>query len=159
VGVIVEPAKPDDRQQILAVTSRIENFTEDEKDTVRELWDEQTLKGQDVSGYNFVVARHEGEVVGFACYGPRALTEGTYDLFWIAVDPSARRLGVGVALMRAAESEVRKRSGRLLIVETSGQEKYSPTRKFYEGVGYQKEAVIRDFYDAGDDLVIYTMHF
>ena len=159
MDLIIAPAEPDDRQAILAVTSRIENFTDEEKDTVRELWDEQTLKGADVSGYNFLVARNDRNVVGYACYGPRALTEGTYDLFWIAVDPAARRLGVGVALMRAAESEVRKRGGRLLIVETSGMEKYTPTRAFYEGVGYQKEAVIRDFYKAGDDLVIYTMHF
>ena len=158
MGVIVQPANPDDRQAILAVTSRIENFTDDEKDTVRELWDEQTLKGQDVSGYNFLVAREGADIVGFACYGPRALTEGTYDLFWIAVDPSVRRMGAGVALMRATESEVRKRGGRLVIVETSGMEKYTSTRAFYESVGYQKEAVIRDFYKARDDLVIYTMH-
>jgi len=151
--LIVEPANPNDRQGILAVTSRIDNFTDEEKDTVLELWDDQER------GYSFLVAREGAEIFGYACYGTRALTEGTYDLFWIAVDPSARRKGVGVALMRAAESEVRKRSGRLLIVETSGMEEYASTRAFYESVGYQKEAVIRDFYKAGDDLVIYTMHF
>jgi ribosomal protein S18 acetylase RimI-like enzyme len=61
--------------------------------------------------------------------------------------------------MRATEAEVQKRGGRLLVVETSGLEEYASTRAFYESVGYEKEAVIRDFYKAGDDLVIYTLHF
>ncbi len=149
--MIVEPAKPEDRQGILAVTAKIDIFTDEEKDTVGELWDD--------GEYNFLVARHEGRVVGFTCYEERALTEGTYDLYWIAVDPSARRLGVGKALMRATESEVGKRGGRLLVVETSGLDSYASTRTFYESIGYEKEAVIRDFYKVGDDLVMYTLHF
>lgn len=148
--MIVETAKPEDRQGILAVTAKIDIFTDEEKDTVRELWDD--------GGYNFLVAHHEGQVIGYTCFGERALTDGSYDLFWIAVDPFARRLGAGKALMRATESDVRKRGGRLIIVETSGMEKYESTRAFYLGVGYEQEAVIRDFYKPGDDLVIYTIH-
>jgi len=117
------------------------------------LWDEQE------KGYNFLVAREGERLLGYSCFGERALTEGTYDLFWIAVDPSARRLGAGKALMRATESEVQKRGGRLLVVETSGLDKYESTRTFYDAAGYEKEAVIRDFYKPGDDLVIFTMHF
>ena len=149
--MIIEPAKPEDRQGILAVTAKIDIFTEEEKDTVRELWDEER-------DYKFLVARLDGQVIGFTCYDERALTEGTYDLYWIAVDPSARRVGAGKALMRATESEVQKRGGRLIVVETSGMDKYESTRAFYLGVGYQQEAVIRDFYKPGDDLVIYTLH-
>jgi len=150
--MIVEPANADDRQGILAVTAKIDIFTDEEKDTVRELWDDRE------SGYCFLVARHDGQVVGYTCFGERALTEGTYDLFWIAVDPSTRRMGAGVALMRATESEVQKRGGRLIVVETSGLEEYASTRAFYEAAGYEKEAVLRDFYKAGDDLVIFTLH-
>jgi len=151
--MIVEPAKPEDRQDILAVTANIDIFSDEEKDTVRELWDEQE------KGYNFLVAREGERLLGYSCFGERALTEGTYDLFWIAVDPSARRLGAGKTLMRATESEVQKRGGRLLVVETSGLDKYESTRTFYDAAGYEKEAVIRDFYKPGDDLVIFTMHF
>lgn len=149
--MIVEPAQPEDRQGILAVTAKIDVFTDEEKDTVRELWDDER-------DYKFIVARVGGEVVGFTCYDERALTQGTYDLYWIAVDPSARRLGVGKALMRATQAEVKKRGGRLIVVETSGMDAYASTRAFYESVGYEKEAVIRDFYKPGDDLVIYTLH-
>jgi ribosomal protein S18 acetylase RimI-like enzyme len=151
--MIVEPAKSEDRQAILAVTANIDNFTDEEKDTVRELFDDRE------EGYYFLVARENGQVLGYSCYGERALTQGTYDLFWLAVDPSARRLGLGKALIRASEAAVRARGGRLLVLETSGLANYEPTRKFYEAAGYEKEAVIRDFYRAGDDLVIYTRHF
>jgi len=146
----IEMAKPEDRQGILAVTANIDIFTDEEKDTVRELWDD--------GDYDFLVAHHNGRVIGYTCFGERALTEGSYDLYWIAVDPSARRLGTGKALMRTTESEVQKRGGRLIIVETSGMDKYESTRAFYLGVGYQQEALIRDFYKPGDDLVIYTLH-
>ncbi len=87
--MIVEHARPEDRQDILAVTSHIDIFTDEEKDTVRELFDERQ------SGYHFLVARENDKVVGYACFGERALTQGTYDLFWIAVDPSARQVGGG----------------------------------------------------------------
>jgi len=46
----------------------------------------------------------------------------------------------------------------LVIVETSGREKYAPTRAFYESIGYLKEAVLRNFTHR-DDLVIYTNRF
>jgi ribosomal protein S18 acetylase RimI-like enzyme len=153
MGMIVQPGKPEDRQGILAVTARIDNFTDEEKDTVRELWDEQQ------KGYNFLIAHEGDQILGYACYGERALTSGTYDLFWIAVDPSARRGGVGKALLRQTESEVQKRGGRLLVLETSGMDTYKSTRTFYLTSGYEQEAVIRDFYKLGDDLVIFTMHF
>ncbi len=146
--MLIEPAQPDDRQGILEVTAQIDVFTDEEKDAVRELWDQ--------GGYHFLVARQNGQVIGFTCFAERGLTRGTYDLYWIAVIPSVRRWGVGETLMRATESEVRKRGGRLILVETSGTEAYAATRAFYEAIGYSCEAVIRDFYQVGDDLVIYA---
>ena len=94
--------------------------------------------------------------MGYACYGPRALTDRTYDLYWIAVSPKARRGGVGKALLRAVEDSIRKLGGRLLIVETSGLPKYEPTRAFYVATGYLLEATLKDFYKDEDDLVIFT---
>ncbi|MEM1328440.1 MAG: hypothetical protein AAGI23_20970 [Bacteroidota bacterium] len=42
-----------------------------------------------------------------------------------------------------------------MIVETSGTVSFERTRQFYEGLGYSKEAVIRDFWAEGDDKVVY----
>jgi hypothetical protein len=45
-----------------------------------------------------------------------------------------------------------------LVLETSGQTIYEPTRKFYISSGYTLEATLKDFYRDGDDLVIFTKH-
>ena len=95
--------------------------------------------------------RENDQVLGFACYGPRDLTNGVFDLYWIAVDPSCRRSGVGRGLLSSSEEAVRKLGGRMLIAETSGTPHYEPTRRFYYSMGYILEATIKDFYVEGDD--------
>lgn len=100
------------------------------------------------------MAVHGGAPVGFICYGPTPMTDGTFDLYWIAVDPSARRQGAGVALVRAMEADLARRAGRLVRIETSATEAYGPTRHFYSALEYREEARVRDFYRQGDDLVI-----
>jgi len=72
------------------------------------------------------------------------------------VDQRKKHKGTGRELMRQSERDIAALGGRLVIVETSGREKYAPTRAFYESIGYLKEAVLRNFYSPGDDLVIYT---
>jgi ribosomal protein S18 acetylase RimI-like enzyme len=112
-----------------------------------------------VGGYNFIVDREEDRVLGFACYGPRDLTSGVFDLYWIAVDSKTHRNGIGRRLLNATEAAVCKAGGRMLIAETSGTAHYEPTRKFYLGMGYAMEATIKDFYIEGDDLVIFIKRF
>jgi ribosomal protein S18 acetylase RimI-like enzyme len=119
------------------------------------MWSEYLSFGSGGSGYNFIVYRDGDRVLGYAIYGYRDLTDGVYDLYWIAVDPDARRRSVGRELITACEKAVRENGGRMLIAETSGTAHYEPTRRFYFGMGYRDEAVIKDFYSTGDDLVIF----
>ena len=99
----------------------------------------------------------EGEqVLGYAIYGYRDLTDGVYDLYWIAVDPNARRKSVGRKLLTACEDAVRAEGGRMVIVETSGTAEYESTREFYVRTGYVNEATIKDFYQPGADLKIFV---
>ena len=153
---MISNAIKEDGPQIHAVNAAISIFTPEEVECVDELWDENQAEGADASGYYFIVDKENGQVLGYACYGPRALTDRTYDLYWIAVGPNARRGGVGRGLLAATEEAVRKLGGRLLIVETSGLPKYEPTRAFYHATGYTLEATLKDFYSDGDDLVIFT---
>lgn len=97
-----------------------------------------------------------GRVLGYYCVGPTPMTEGTYDLYWIASDPAVHGQGVGTRLLRHCEELVRSEGGRLIVVETSSQSSYEPTRRFYARRGYREEARIQAYYKAGDDLVIYT---
>jgi GNAT superfamily N-acetyltransferase len=156
---IIVPA-PADGQRILALARGIKLFEPHDIATVEELWTEFATKGDAQSWYHFLAARREGQLLGFACYGQRPLTEGTYDLYWIGVAQKAHGQGIGKGLLKEVENRVRcGRGGRLLIAETAGKPDFEPTRKFYLAAGYELEARVRDFYKPGDDLVIFTKRF
>jgi GNAT superfamily N-acetyltransferase len=147
-------ANEEDGEPLLSVARRAGVFTPMELACVQELWEAYRQKGE-ASGYIFLVCREEGRVVGFLCFGPTPLTIGTFDLYWIAVDPAVRGQGIGHALMDRMEQEVARRDGRLILVETSGTPAYAEARRFYESCGYHYQAVVHDFYRPGDDLLIF----
>jgi GNAT superfamily N-acetyltransferase len=156
-GMIIVATR-EDGLQIHTIDANTSIFSQEEVECVDELWEEYLTNGSEKSGYYFIVAKEAGRVLGYACYGPRALTDRTYDLYWIAVDPQARGGGIGKKLLAAAEDGVRALGGRLLIVETSGLPKYESTRAFYLATHYLLEATLKDFYSDGDDMVIFTKH-
>src|SRR5208337_2897179 len=100
-------------------------------------------------GHMSVTDELHGEVIGFAYYAPAAMTDRTWYLYWIAVSKTTQARGVGSALLRHAENEIRKLQGRILLIETSGLPHYDLTRKFYLKHDYEQAAVIRDFYSDG----------
>jgi ribosomal protein S18 acetylase RimI-like enzyme len=106
--------------------------------------------------YKILVADRDGTLVGYICYGPTPMTEGTYDLYWIASDPTVRGQGIGASLIAGMEGDLRRLQARLIRVETSATEAYGPTRGFYASMKYMEEARIRDFYKVGDDLIMLT---
>jgi GNAT superfamily N-acetyltransferase len=147
-----------DGEAIMKIARSIRIFESYDVECIQELWNQYAIEGE-ACGYFFRVARREGEVVGFACYGIRALADGAYDLYWIAVHQDHHRQRIGEALIKRVDEEIVERSGRLLIIETGGKPSFEPTRKFYLRSGCELEARIRDFYAPGDDLIIFTKHF
>jgi ribosomal protein S18 acetylase RimI-like enzyme len=105
--------------------------------------------------YRFLGAYADDELVGYVCWGPTPGTRGTYDLYWIVVDPASQGQGVGTTLLEAVEAQLTTAEGRLVVVETSSRADYTPTRAFYERRGYAAAARLPDYYAPGDDLVIY----
>ena len=156
---MIVAATETDGQQIQAIAARAGVFSQEEVDCVEALWEEYLRVGPVEGGYNFLVDREGDQILGFACYGPRDLTSGVFDLYWIAVDSKTHRNGIGRRLLTSTEEAVCKAGGRMLIAETSGTAHYEPTRKFYLGMGYLMEATIRDFYSEGDDLAIFVKRF
>jgi len=151
---MIRLAQPEDGDSIAAITAKVGVFSPSEIQCVAELWNEYLQQGER-SGYTFLVALKEAKAIGYACFGPHALAEGVWDLYWIAVDPDARGQGVGRALLQHMEDIVSAQQGRLILVETSGTPAYEPARRFYEACGYRYQAVIHDFYAPGDDLIIF----
>ncbi len=144
-----------DGSQIQSITASTGVFSQEEVDSVGVMWTEYLTLGSEGSGYHFLVYRDGDRVLGFAIYGPRDLTDRVFDLYWIAVDPTIQCKGVGRTLLTASEDAVRAMGGRMLIAETSGTPYYEPARKFYFAMGYENEAIIKDFYTPGDDLMIF----
>jgi GNAT superfamily N-acetyltransferase len=107
--------------------------------------------------YEFVGAYDDaGRLLGYACFGATPATEGTYDLYWLAVHPAAQGRGAGRALVRWVEQELGTRGARLLVIETSSRTDYAHTREFYARGGYLEAARVRDFYAPADDRIILT---
>jgi len=91
--------------------------------------------------------------IGFCA--PEKFTEGTYNLYAIAVSKKSQGKGIGQKMMTYIENELRKKGNRILIVETSGDPEMKLTRAFYLKCNYTHEATIRDFWKAGEDKVIF----
>jgi GNAT superfamily N-acetyltransferase len=106
------------------------------------------------SGYHASVAESNSTTVGYICYGPAPLTEGTWDVYWIAVVPEEKGRGTGGALLAYAEDKIKEAKGRLIIIETSSQAGYERTRRFYQKHAYETIARLLDFYAPGDDKII-----
>ena len=151
----IESASSGDGQSILGITAEVGVFSPVELGCVEELWSTYQEKGED-GGYSFLVCRSGDRTLGYACFGSHSLTAGTFDLYWIAVDPHAQGHGVGRALLARVEADVQARGGRLLLIETSDTPHYALARRLYESSGYRREAVIPDFYAPGDNLLIFA---
>jgi ribosomal protein S18 acetylase RimI-like enzyme len=110
-----------------------------------------------VADYEFIGSFNtSATLLGYACFGATPSANGTYDLYWIAVDPDHHGLGAGSQLLEAVEQRLGARDGRLIVVETSTRPDYANTRRFYEHRGYRPSARIADFYAPGDDRLILT---
>ena len=156
---IIRPMVAADRGGVFRILEGAGNFTPEEVGTALELIDEWLELGEHSGYLTYVMeAREEttSEVLGYVCFGPTPLTESMYDLYWIAVDKSKHRGGVGKKLLKFAEEEIVRRGGKMLLVETSSQETYGGTIQFYEKTGYELVGKIKEYYKPGDDKLIFA---
>ena len=147
--------RPDDRQSVRRLVESTGVFSPIEIDVAVELVDDRLNRGRQ-SDYHFIFAHQDGRTVGYTCYGPIALTVGSFDLYWIAVDKAMHGRKIGRALLERTEELIRGAGGRRIYIETSNREQYAPTRGFYLRCGYNQEAILKDFYAPGDDKVLYA---
>lgn len=83
------------------------------------------------------------------------MTAGTWNLRLLAVHPERQGRGYGTALIDDIEARLRGQDARILLVETSGLADFSRARQFYIGCGFDQEACIRDFYEPGNDKIVF----
>ena len=120
---------------------------------------EDALMDGEHSPYKFLFAEINGKPVAYTCYGHIMGTEAGYDLFWIITHNDYRGKGIGKIILHETHNNIKELGGKYVIAETSGLEKYAPTRKFYLDLGYKLEAEIMDYYKDGDSKAIFIYRF
>lgn len=146
----IRPVVPGDVPALKALIEAAGLFPSDMLDDMLAPYFEQGRAGPQVW-----LTDDDGGPVAVAYYAPERMTEGTWNLYLIAVHPDHQSRGRGSALLRHVEAALAARGERVLLVETSGLPEFERTRAFYRGNGYGEEARIRDFYQAGEDKVIF----
>lgn len=152
----IRPVQAVDRERVREILVSTARFTRQEVGWAMELVD-LALQGR--SEYStHVLEDDDGLIQGYVLFGPTPMTEGVYDLYWIAVDPKRQGQGFGQLLLRFVENEVRRQAGRMLLIETSSKRSYAPTIRFYQQAGYREISRIKDFYRIEDDKVVFCKH-
>jgi len=151
---LIRPLASPDREPLRDILERTKAFSEAEIRVAIELID-HALTRPAQTDYHFRCIEHRGTLAGYMCYGEVPLSDRCWDLYWIAVDPAAQGAGLGMALVRFMEADLRERRARKVFIETGGKTSYGPTRGFYEAAGYAEIARIPDFFAVGDDKVIF----
>jgi len=150
----MRPMTSRDKPAIMQILRATPEFKPDEVVVAEEILDSY-LSDPSGSGYHVLVAEVGSSVVGYICYGSTPLTEGTWDMYWLAVAANEQRRGIGRALLALAEGKIKEAQGRLAIIETSSKPEYEKTRRFHYSQGYQVVGRISDFYAPGDDKLIF----
>ena len=149
---MIQKIKKSDRDYLVKIISRIDEFKDEEKEVAIELIDAAISGNEDYLTFVYYL---DEVPIGYYCIGKRALTDGVYDLYWIAIDPRRQGKGFGRELLNHAEKFVKNNNGRWLLIETSSKSNYKSTRDFYLRNLYSKVAEIKDFYSKDDSLIIF----
>ncbi len=150
----IRPANQNDEAAVLGIIERTDFFRPVELDIAKEVFVD-AAQGKESCTYQSYVAEINKKVVGWVCFGETPCTLGTFDIYWIAVDPSTQRQGIGRYMLDFAQKKIEEQKGRLMVIETSGTSKYEPTQVFYEKNGFVLAARIPDFYAPKDDKLVY----
>lgn len=93
--------------------------------------------------------------VAFGYCVPEKLTNETYSLLAIGVSQDFQRNGLATEMMSYIEQQLKQKGGRILIVETSSDDTQVGARKLYKKLGYTQIAVIKEFWDEGEDKIVF----
>ena len=151
----IRPLFENDRARLLSMLIKARAFTSEEIDVAMELID-IVLKDPIQKEYQiYCMVDDQDQAIGYICYGSTPMTQGTFDLYWIAVDPDFQEQGVGSKLLSFLEEMVKAEGGRLILADTSTIPHYEKTQNFYLKNGYKEMARIPDYYHPGNDRITF----
>jgi ribosomal protein S18 acetylase RimI-like enzyme len=152
--MVIRSLVAEDEPKIRRIVEQMGIFNKEEIRVALGLLDE-ALSHPEMQDYYVRCAVDEFDsLAGYICFGPIPLTDGCYDLYWIAVDKRFSRQGVGGKLLEHMEDFVVKKKARRIYVDTSSTPGYEAARSFYEKHGYRVACILDSFYRQGDDKII-----
>lgn len=154
---MLQPTSPDETPELVRIAEGTGVFKPHELVALQEVLEDyhainHTYGHQSVSWV-------DGIAQGFVYFAPTAMTDRTWEIWWIAIEKTLQGQGLGTKLLQFAEDYVKQNTGRLLLIETSSTSLYEPTRDFYLKHGYTICATIDDFYADGDGKVVFRKKF
>ncbi|MEH1810671.1 GNAT family N-acetyltransferase [Nostoc sp.] len=158
---MIRPTMPDDTTALIALADATGLFQPNQLEELGEMLSDYFGGGsdsdslQDAKAERFWITDDDNGAVGVAYCEMERMTDQTWNLQLIAIRPDRQGQGRGATLLRYVEQTLMRRGGRVLLVETSGTPDFERTRAFYRKCGYEEEARIRDFYQAGADKIVY----
>ena len=145
----------DDVGRVRSLVASTGYFNAAEVEIAASLVGERLTKGVR-SGYHFVLAERGARLVAYACYGPILGTQGSFDLYWIAVAPEEQGKGLGAQVYARAEAAMMRAGAERIYADTSSSDRYESTRGFYQSLGFREQARLSDFYAPGDGKIVYA---
>ena len=151
----IRPLQQKDRTRLQSILISTRFFTPEEVEVAMEVID-IVLTDPNQRDYKIdCMVDDQDQAIGYICYGPVPLTQSTFDLYWIAVDPTFQGEGIGSKLLDFLEKNLRDMGGRMILADTSSISQYERTQRFYLKEGFQEVARVPDYYSPSNDRITY----
>src|SRR4028119_759636 len=116
---MIRPTTPDDTAALIALADATGIFGSNELEELSEMLADYF--GGNIDSDHFWITDDDNGPVGIAYYAPEPMTDGTWNLYLLAVRPDRQGQGRGTTLLRYVEQTLTARGERVRLGDTSGR--------------------------------------
>lgn len=152
--LIIEKLDAADREPLKKILQRVGVFNQKEIECAMELTN-SCLSDNGSNDYIIHTAKKDRHLTGYICYGQTPLARAVFDMYWLVVDKAFQGQGIGRQLIEFMEEQL-SAEARMIMIETSSRKPYERARNLYRAMGYELVSQVNDFYDYGDNKLIFS---
>ena len=157
--ITIRPAIPQDKEKLFHLVQQRGTFNDKEIEVAVEVIMDAIMHPAKEEYFILCAFDALNDLAGFICFGPIPMTDGCYDLYWIAVGEKFSRNGIGKKLLDSMEDFIAKGKARRIYIDTSSTPLYAAARTFYKKNGFHVISKLKDFYRPGDHKMIFMKEF